>query len=348
MAAVAVVLLTVAGGAVAVTAFGADLGLRDPAGEPATSGPPATAPVIRGTLVDTRRESGKLSYGDVTPVAGRLGGTVTELAAVGSTVHRGQSLYRADNTPVVLLYGPLPAYRVLAPGTVGADVQQFEQNLKALGYKGFAVDDKYAEATAAAVKKWQKSLGLPETGVVELGRVVYAPGPVRVDAHKSAVGDELQPGRELLGRTGSTRVVVVELAVSAQRLARTGTPVSVTLPNGTVAGGRIARSRTIVAPGTAATQTTKIEVTVTVDDEQVLAGLDQASVDVAFTASRRENVLSVPVAALLALPEGGYGVQIVDGAGTRVVPVQTGMFANGRVEITGAGITESTRVGVPS
>jgi hypothetical protein len=63
--------------------------------------------------------------------------------------------------------------------------------------------------------------------------------------------------------------------------------------------------------------------------------------------SKKENVLAVPVGALVALAEGGYGVQVVDGSTTKYVPVQTGMFADGKVEISGAGIAAGTVVGIP-
>jgi hypothetical protein len=58
-------------------------------------------------------------------------------------------------------------------------------------------------------------------------------------------------------------------------------------------------------------------------------------------------VLTVPAAAPLALAEGGYGVQVVDGDRTRIVAVQTGLFAGGRVEVTGDGLTEGLTVGMP-
>jgi hypothetical protein len=37
----------------------------------------------------------------------------------------------------------------------------------------------------------------------------------------------------------------------------------------------------------------------------------------------------------------------VDGSSTRYVPVETGMFADGKVEINGQGIGAGTVVGVP-
>jgi multidrug efflux pump subunit AcrA (membrane-fusion protein) len=93
---------------------------------------------------------------------------------------------------------------------------------------------------------------------------------------------------------------------------------------------------------------TKIQVTVAVGDAKAMAGLDGATVDVVFTASQRPNVLTVPVAALLALAEGGYGVQVVEGQTSRIVAVQTGRFASGRVEVSGDGLTEGMTVGMPS
>jgi hypothetical protein len=60
-----------------------------------------------------------------------------------------------------------------------------------------------------------------------------------------------------------------------------------------------------------------------------------------------KNVLSVPIEALLALKEGGYGLQVVEGGSTRVIAVEVGMFASGRVEVSGDGVAEGMKVGVP-
>lgn len=341
--------VAVTGAAATVAATGFGLPDAEGTGGDGADLPPATAAVTRQTLVDLRKETGELGYGDATAVADRLGGTLTGLAQVAATVQRGQVLYRIDNTPVVLLYGPLPAYRALAAGSKGADVKQFEQNLRALGYRGFTVDQSYTAATASAVKTWQRDLGLARTGVVELGRVVYAPGAVRVDSHGAKPGDICGPGTDVLTYTGNTRVVTVDLDVADQRLATVGAEVTVTLPDGTTVPGKITKTRTIIktAEGNQPADT-KIRTTVRVEDEKTLSGLDQASVAVGFTGSQADNVLTVPVAALLALAEGGYGVQLVEGGGTRIVAVETGLFAQGRVEVSGAGLKEGMLVGMPS
>jgi hypothetical protein len=41
-------------------------------------------------------------------------------------------------------------------------------------------------------------------------------------------------------------------------------------------------------------------------------------------------------------------VQVVDGGTSRIVPVQTGLFASGRVEVSGDGLAEGQTVGMPS
>ncbi|MEU4427894.1 peptidoglycan-binding protein [Actinoplanes sp. NPDC024001] len=310
--------------------------------------PAATAPVKKETLVDREDHNGSLGYGTSTTLGTRLSGTVTRLPAAGATVTRGKALYHLDNDPVTLLYGKLPAYRDLSPGVEGADVKQFEKNLWALGYRGFTVDDEYTSATAGAVEDWQDDLGLTETGTVALGRVVYQPGPVRVDAQIATVGAAAQPGAEIVEVTGTGRVATVELDMGDQRLAQKGAAVEVTLPDGKTVAGRISDVTTFVDTSDNPNQedTTKLRLSITFGTAP--RGLDDASVTVAFTSSRRENVLTVPVNALLALAEGGYGLQIVDNGATRIVAVETGLFADGRVEVTGSGLAEGTTVGVPA
>lgn len=309
--------------------------------------PAATALVTKQTLVDRESHDGSLAYADTTMIKAKLGGTLTATASAGSTVKRGQILFKIDDKPVLLLYGSLPAYRTLSSGTEGTDVKQLEQNLWALGYRGFTIDQEYTSATAAAVKEWQEDLGLAKTGTVEVGRVVYAAGTVRVDSLSAALDDGLGPGSEVLQVSSLGRVATVELEISDQRLAKTGAAVDVTLPDGTKVTGEISEVRTRVetAQDDNEQDTTKIDVTISFNETP--AGLDEAAVSVGFVASEAKDVLTVPVKALLALSEGGYGLQVVEGETTRTLAVKTGLFADGRVEVSGSGLTEGMKVGVP-
>ncbi len=360
MTGAAVVIL---GGAVAGFVLARGSGGTEPG---AGSGlPPATATVTRTTLVETKTVPGTLGYGDPAPVIAAERGTLTWIAPVGSTVKRGGPLFKIDERSVVVLYGSLPLYRRLQDGIKGADVGQLERNLFDLGYTGFTVDDTYTAATAAAVRSWQADLGLPGTGTVERGQVVFTQGKVRIAAHTARVGDIIGGdtaggGGSVLSYTGTTKQVTAKLEMADQALAVSGRTVTVTVPGGGTVKGKISQVGTAVtAQGTASDGTASpdgtssaasdasTEVTVTIADQKALGSLDAAPVDVDFVSNKREDVLAVPVAALLALPEGGFGVQVVDGDRARIVAVRTGMFAAGQVEVTGKGIAEGVRVGVP-
>ncbi|MDX3005570.1 peptidoglycan-binding protein [Kribbella solani] len=339
--------VVVAVGAAGVAAAGLDFGAGGDEPKAAATVPPTTGKITRGTMVDTQTETGELGYGDATTLAGRLSGTLTALPSVGTTLSRGDVLGRVDNAPIILLYGTLPAYRALTTGLRGVDVEQFERNLYALGYRGFTVDNKYTASTAKVVKVWQRDLGLPRTGVVDLGRVVYVVSPIRVAEQKAQLGDAVQPGAALFTYTGTSRIALVTLEGADKRLARVGTAVRVTLPDGKQVDGKIVSVQAAAAE--AEEKAAKTVVAISIGSQKTVAKVaDDASVDVRFTVSERKNVLSVPVLALLAVSEGGYGVQVVADGTSKVVAVRTGMFADGRVEIAGAGLAAGMQVGMPS
>jgi hypothetical protein len=325
-------------GAAVLAAAATGLAVGLPTGAPqATAGtkPQKTAKITKQNLADTSSKNGTLGFGSATKISNKINGTITWVPDTAATIERGQTLYKVDDLPVVLMYGALPFYRRLSAGMTGNDVKQFTDNLKALGYSGF---------TSSNIKRWQKKLGLSQTGVVEPGRVVYAPDAIRVDTLSLAIGDEAHG--DVLSYTGTKRVVTCTLDVNDSRLTKVKT-VKVTLPDGKVVDGAIESAKSLVQNSQSGEPTTRIEVVISLGDAKV--DFDQASVKVAFTASIRPNVLTAPVAALLALKEGGYGVELVAGDGTRqVVAVQTGLFAGGRVEISGEGIGEGLTVGMPS
>lgn len=313
------------------------------AGQPAVNPalPPAAAPITRTTLAESRTEAGTLGYGNPVAVRAWGTGTLTWIAAEGSTVARGEPLFKIDEEPIVALYGAVPMYRTLSNFIEGTDVRQLQENLLELGYAGFAVDGRYTQATATAVLAWQADLGLAQTGMVEPAQVVFTPGPVRIAEQMVQVGDLLGGDTPLiLNYTGSTRIVTVALNIVEQALAVEEGAVTVTLPDERTVEGVMAEIGTVVAEEA-------FEVTVTIADQAALGALEAAPVDVEFVSATREDVLAVPVAALLALAEGGYGVEIVEGNTTRIVAVKIGMFANGRVEVSGEAIAEGMMVGVP-
>jgi membrane fusion protein, multidrug efflux system len=168
----------------------------------ADSGVPAgdtTVTVQRRTLTEHAQLSGTLGYGSALELYDRMPGTFTWLPSVGSVIERGGTLFKVNQLPIVLMYGSVPAYRTLKEGVGdGEDVTQLNENLIALGYDPYgAIADyeRFNEATAAAVRRWQKTEGLPQTGEVELGRVIFAPSARRVTALKATLGQD-PPGGE--------------------------------------------------------------------------------------------------------------------------------------------------------
>ncbi|MEV4015715.1 peptidoglycan-binding protein [Nonomuraea angiospora] len=344
------------GGAAAVTVLADGFvlpGTETPAGAAGTL-PAATAAVKRGDLVDRQTVSGALGYTGERTVPNNTPGTLTWLQAAGSVVTRGRTLYEVDRRPVVLMYGTTPMYRDLRYGVSdGPDVEQLERNLKALGYgNDLTVDDHFSPTTADRVLEWQDDRGLEVTGTVTPSTVVFLPGRVRVKEVSGATGDKSRSGKPVLTVTGTRQVVLVDLNVADQQLARKGAKVTVELPGGTSAKGKITEVGTVAQlPSTSGQQANPQQATITIeitlDDAKKAGGLDQAPVSVDLESEKRENVLSVPVEALLALREGGYGVQVVQGGVATLVPVEIGIFASGQVEVDGTGLSEGTKVGVP-
>lgn len=322
----------------------------------------ATVEVQRRNLVEKLSVDGTLGYGPETPVGVRVTGTVTWLPPAGSTVSRNQTLLRVDDQPVTLLYGELPMYRRIglaqssssppptaASAAKGRDVRQLEQNLAALGYTGFTVDDTFTAQTAGVVKRWQRVLGRPETGAVEEGDVFYAGGPVRIGRILSRVG--AATGGDLLTYTATTRVVTVNVAVGTGSWAAKGTPVQIGLPDGRTVAGTVASVGTSVMtaePAGGGEATPTIPVVVDIADPSAVESLDASPVTVSYVVERHADVLAVPVAALVALAEGGYGLEVVDGSASHFVAVEVGLFADGFVEVSGPQLREQMTVRMPA
>lgn len=326
-------------------------------GAPATTGPEATATVEVGTISATESWDGTLGRGTPFTVKSSAAGTVTRLADPGTAVRGGDVLFRVDEQPVILLSGAVPMYRDLGPGDAGADVEQFETNLAALGYLGFTVDDQYTSSTGDAVRAWQGAVGATATGMVGRGAVIFAPEGGRVATLRSGVGDVVAPGTAVLDIAGTDQVVGLQVDVDDLDRFDVGTGVTVRLPGGDEVTGRVSAAM-VVGAGPVSPEgnsggggmTTEPEPVVEVEIALDGNAPDQfvgAPVDVVVPVDERTDVLVVPVNALLALAEGGYALEVVaDDGTTSIVPVETGLFGDGKVEVESADIADGTVVGV--
>jgi peptidoglycan hydrolase-like protein with peptidoglycan-binding domain len=356
-------------------------GPSTPTGDGATDGALKTATVERRTLTVSDEFDATLGYAGEYDVLGGLPGTLTWAAPAGTVVTSGQRLYETDGiNRASLMFGSRPAWRSLEAGVAnGADIRQLEDNLRLLGYtrKGDVIDRHWDSRTTAAVKRWQKDMGLVVDGTVELGEVVFLPEAIRVTEVQAQLGSGAGPGGTIMAATSSRRVVSLDLDAADVELIAAGDAVSVELPDGTVVNGtiatigRVAESSTDQQGGTSTT----LPVTISLDDPAAAGDLDHAPVTVLVVRDSRENVLTVPVSALLALLEGGYAVEVVDVAGTQtpdpssaagsagppstasaapggpathLVGVEPGLFDDGYVEVTADGLEPGDLVVVPS
>jgi peptidoglycan hydrolase-like protein with peptidoglycan-binding domain len=315
-----------------------------PGTAPAAASTGASATVERRDLVDRDNVDGTLGYADESTLVAGAAGTLTGMRDPGDIVTRGHSLYDVDDAPAAfLLYGSLPAWRDFAAGMDdGEDVRQLERNLRALGHDPDAdmdVDDHWDWATTAAVKRFQKARGLDEDGTVSKGEVVFRPGATRVGQAKAQVGQQLAPGAQLAELSSTERNVTVDLDARRQSIAHVGERVTVDLPSGRTARGRITDvGKVATKPSGNDQQDADPTIEVTIDllgRDGRGTGLDQAPVDVGFAVDRRKGVLAVPVKALLARQGGGYAVEVIDSGTHRIVPVEPGLYAEDWVEVTG-------------
>jgi hypothetical protein len=326
---------------VALTASG------DDAGATRNDAPTATAAVERRDLVDRESIDGTLGYADATPLRAGAVGTLTEIRESGDVVRRGESLYDVEDQQAAwLLYGELPAWRDFTPGmSDGDDILQLERNLRKLGYDpegDMTVDDEWTWATTAAVERFQDDHAVTEDGSLGQGEVVFRPGPSRVGELKAAVGQEVAPGAALGELSSTIREVTVDLEADRQELVHAGDDVTVEMPNGKTARGRITEVGKVASRPASEDAEPTIEVTIALRGREARgSGLDQAPVDVGFASERRKDVLAVPINALLARSGGGFAVETSDG---RLVPVEAGMYAEDYVEVSGSGLREGMRV----
>jgi hypothetical protein len=317
---------------------------------------PATATVTRQDLSATTPVAGTLGYAGSYAVRGQGGGTVTWLPPAGKVIRQGQVLYKTDNgSPVVLLYGSVPAWRSLAERVTGEDVIQLNHDLVALGDADRADIsalgwDYFSWETKAGVEKMQSHLGLSSpSGSLPLGSLAFEPAALRVATVTGGLGGPASG--PVLTATSDRHVVTIPLDAAQQSEVNAGDTVSITLPDGTTTPGVVSSVGTVATTsGSGGNPAATIPVQVKLTDPNAAGSLDQAPVTVSITTASVQNVLAVPVGALLARSPGGYVVEVADPGNTRrYVPVRPGIFddTSGLVQVTGA-LTPGQRVVVPT
>lgn len=317
-----------------------------------------TAPPKRPTAQVTRRDLSEITSFDATVDHGEqwklittASGTVTWRPEIGTIVDSGGQLIRIGDKPVFLARGDMPMYRTIArvPGgpkaqMVGQDVKQLQEFLRAAGFdeKGeLRTDGVFDQLTERAIRAWQYTNGLSVTGKVDNAQLVFTPTAVRI-ATAPRVGQPF----EALNVTGAEASLSIDVDDDERGLVSPGTEVEVELSDGTKLTGRIDELTPADDEQEGGGENNRTW-RATIDVENLPAGTGDG-VTVNVTKIYASQALTVPVGALLAPADGGYALEVVDGATTRLVRVEIGAQAvDGMIDVTGD-IAEGDEVVIPS
>ncbi|WP_159502179.1 peptidoglycan-binding domain-containing protein [Microbacterium sp. 18062] len=297
---------------------------------------PVTAAVELATLTSQVRLNGQLTYGDAVPLPAPAG-AVTVLPVAGQVVELGQRVYEADGAPIVLLRGERPFWRDLSVDSAdGEDIRQLQQNLVDLGFYRGDIDGSFDRLTRQAVRDWQKSLGLEQTGAFTPSSVVVADAAsIRISQVTARLGEA---GTSPATYTETTLRATAKLTEAQARELTAGTPVAVVLPDGTEIDTEVSS----VDPGgrssgeeDAATAPSAI---VEFADQSRVAPAGTASVRIVIRDTEEQPAtLVVPVTALVATADGGYAVEVYADGEIARTSVQIGLVADARVQVLASG-----------
>jgi len=265
-------------------------------------------------------------------------GIVTSVGfAPGDAVDAGDILFTVDLRPVVVAAGDVPAFRDLQPGDAGADAAQLQAMLAQTGFLDAEPDGQFGEATLAAVRAWQDSLGVDDDGIVRQGDIMFTPElPVRVVATETlAVGAPLAGGEVVVNGLASTPRVVVPLTPDQRNLVPLSGSVRLTYPEGTWEAV-IARAVETTEQGVG-----RLDLVLEAPGGGPVCGDSCAAwippqgrtdfpAEIVIIPETTGPV--VPVAAIVTDPGGGQSVQLRDGA---QVPVEVLVSTGGLAVVSG-------------
>jgi len=179
--------------------------------------------------------------------------------------------------------------------------------------------------------------------------------PIIIGSYINDTGSAVSLNSQLYNISSIGIEVVFQVDASDQETVSVGDSVEIELPT----DERVPTQITFIDQVVTQTQSGEfIEVTLEVLNPEEIEAYDQAPVKVFVTTEISENVLYVPVNALLALAEGGYALEVYSGGievgtfegesgvDTSYVAVEIGVFTDGFVEVKG-NISEGQIVVVP-
>lgn len=295
--------------------------------------PRETTEVRTQALAERFEADGQMTFAGAHIVQNPLGGSVHDVVAPEDTVVTGDTLFRVNGEPVILLEGSVPAFRTMEVDTEGVDVAQLETNLVAMGFDPdvtVTVDSTFTANTAAMVERWQLATGQQQTGSVELGAVVFGNSEARV----GAVGNGGDAGGVL---TLTAAVREVEWSVPPEEIEDLSDEVLV----------RLADRSTFMAPVASRQLETDGSWTLVADvpADAELPALDLVDVSIEWSSAETSQMLTVPAGAVVRLDSGVHALEVVRPSGaTTFVPVEVSAVSGATVGVTSPDIDEGDTV----
>ena len=287
-------------------------------------------------------------------------------AALNTAIENREHLVEGYSASL-LMFGNTPAWRDMKEGIdPGEDIGQLKLNLIALGYgtiETLGKDLSFNSATTAAIRKLQSDMNIISSGEINLGEVIFTHGTslVKSSSTLQTVGWKINGGAELFSLTPiekvetevesdgsvkihreSLQVVEIQVDVGDRDLVDEGSEVEIELPDESLVRGIVREVGTLaVVPQEG---DPFLEVLIAVEGGTEYFEWTGATVTINVTKELASGVLASPVNGLLALLSGGYALEIVTPTGTTLIPVETGIYADGWVEVSGPGLQPGTEI----
>lgn len=277
----------------------------------------------------------------------RATGVVTEvITKPGAEVSQGSLLYTVGLRPVVVAQGSVPAFRDVGYGTTGEDVRQTQQMLADLGFYKDKIDGEAWYQTVSAIREWQKSLGVEQTGVVATGDVIFVPKlPARVSLDDEIVFRDasLVGGEAVLSGLADSPTFSIPVTDTQAAMIPSGTRIEITSPKGDIWTGFASKQTKDVAAGT-------VTVKLLGPDNAVICGSKCSQVPITGQMTLISKIVTVETVTGLVVPSSALSSEadgqlaVVDENDVRI-PVKVVAAARGMSVIEG--VEAGTKVRVP-
>ena len=246
---------------------------------------------------------------------------ITKVPEVGTSVNPGQVIAEVSGLAIVLFEGEVPTFRDLdTTSSRGPDIEQLERNLERLGFSDdsrMTVDETFTESTANAVKAWQASLGVEQTGVVARSAVVFSDGSASILSTAGPVGTLLHQGDTVVQLITDAPTATVSADSS---WARVGDSVDASV-------GSAKYQATVVSVANGA-----VVARLNANAKQIESG---ASVTITLTRTVVSGAKLLPASAVISTDTNGEYVEVDDqDQGARTVRVEVVGAASGNVAVS--------------